>query len=167
MPAISELSPEQWKEVEILAVAGMPVTEIAEKFGIEPNPIYLRSSREEWPVPSRLERMRKELASKEVGESSLAKDKERQAGAILAESLVEYGQKGALIVAKGVLPVLERSFSPESALAKSTLESWKDAGTAFGLLAKATGLDKPTQAVQVNLGWGGGASGEEGPIEEV
>jgi hypothetical protein len=54
-----------------------------------------------------------------------------------------------------MFPVLKRSMEAGSSLSTKEIEDWKTFGSFFATYAKATGLDKPQQAVQVNV-WGDG-----------
>lgn len=155
MPNISDLTDEQWNEVEQLAVAGLSYEELANRYQVEAGTIRVRAHRKKWAVPSRVQRLQKML--KESGlntpKSTGLVDNvtESNVAVQIAENIAEYGQKGQLAVLKGLLPKIQETFRENSALLTKEIESWKDAGTAFGIFAKASGLDKPAQAVQVNL----------------
>jgi hypothetical protein len=86
---------------------------------------------------------------------------------ILAESIAETGQKGAKYVVDGLIEVIRRTFNPSSPLMLKEIESHKEAASMFGMFAKASGLDKPQQAVQINM-WGqasGTVSGPDMPLD--
>jgi len=155
MPRISDLSQEEWKQVEILAVAGMTYKQLGEKFNVEPGTIAVRAHREEWAVPARVEKLRKELTESQLSQTNPTGEvgyvKESNAGVQMAESIAEMGQKGALGVVKGLLPKLLQTFQPDSTLLQKDVNDWKSASSMFGIFAKASGLDKPQQAVQVNV----------------
>lgn len=164
MPA-PVLTREQWDEVEKAAVAGVPFTELAERYGIEDNAIRQRAFWKKWAVPNRIQKLKAEyLANRGRSDSESTEnnpDKPDQSGRdltasnVVAESIAEYGQKGQFAVLKGLLPKIQETFDEKSALLTKEITTWKDAGQAFGIFAKASGLDKPQNAVQVNV-WGDG-----------
>lgn len=168
MPA-PVLSQDQWDEVEKAAVAGVPFTELAERYGIEDNAIRQRAFWKKWAVPNRIQKLKAEyLANRGTSDSESTEnnpDKPDQKGRdltasnVLAETVAEYGQKGQLAVLKGLMPWLEKTFSPENPLLQAPADSMKVAATGANLFAKFSGLDKPQQAVQVNV-WG--APGQSG-----
>lgn len=163
MPA-PVLTVEQWGEVEKAAVAGVPFTELAKVYGIEDNAIRQRAYWKKWAVPYRVQKLKAEYLAHRVARDSESTEqipdkpdqfsRDLTASNVVAESLAEYGQKGAILVAKGMLPLLERTMSEGSELLTKDITDWKTFGSAFGTYAKATQLDKPQQAVQVNV-WGG------------
>lgn len=145
----SKYSPELWQQARDLIAAGMTFPEVSDKTGIGLDNLYKKSSRENWTVPATiLKEAQKTVALREL-ESQVSVSVQTEA--ILAENVAEMGQKGALAVVRGLLPKIQQTFREESALLAKEITTWKDAGQAFGIFAKASGLDKPTQAVQVNL----------------
>lgn len=111
--------------------------------------IKKKAQRENWVVPTTALAKAQEALARRQEEKQVSLSVPTEA--ILAESIAEYGQKGQLAVLRGLLPKIQETFRENSALLTKEIESWKDAGTAFGIFAKASGLDKPVQAMQVNL----------------
>jgi hypothetical protein len=171
MPA-SVLTSEEWREVEKAAVAGVSYPELARIWGIEENAIKQRAWRFEWATPERVERLKLQYHTK-LGTDTLQENHVTscnpapKTAEIIAESLAEKGQKGANMVASGLLSVIERTFRENSPLMLKEIESHKEAASMFGMFAKASGLDKPQQAVQINM-WGqasGTVSGPDIPLD--
>ena len=150
----SQYSKELWQQARDLVAAGMTFPEVADSTGIGLDNLYKKSQRERWTVPSTVAAKAQELVAKRHGEKQVSTSVQTEA--VLAENVAEYGQKGALAVVRGLLPKIQQTFREESALLAKEITNWKDAGTAFGIFAKASGLDRPQTAVQVNL-WSQGS----------
>jgi hypothetical protein len=140
--------------------------EVAERLGISYENLKKKAQRNNWFVPStalaKAQTALTERQNKETGESLRV-----PVEAHLAESIAEMGQKGQIAVLRGLLPKIIETFGEKSALMQKEITGWKDASSAFGIFAKASGLDKPQQAVQINM-WGqssGTVSGPDMPLD--
>jgi hypothetical protein len=153
MPAISPHTEHEWQRARDLVASGMEMPEVSQRTGIPYEGLRKRAQREEWLVPS---------SSVSLSKAGLSKNKEENSPAIvpaevvLAESIAETGQKGAKYVVDGLIEVIRRTFDPSSSLMTKEITSHKEASSMFGMFAKASGLDKPQQAIQVNL-WSQGS----------
>lgn len=164
------LSQEQWREVERAAVGGVPFTELARQFGVTDNVIRQRAFWKKWPVPNRVLKLKAEYlaargasdseSTEEIGDNPDRNGRELTASNVMAETLAEIGQKGALSIAGYVGKKLKQSVEGDLL---SAPDNWKTFSTAFGTFAKATGLDKPQAAVQVQV-WGGDWTAER-PVD--
>lgn len=123
--------------------------DVSDKTGIPYEALRKRAQREAWLVPSTAAKVASERQGLTDDCPAIV-----PAGVILAESIAEMGQKGAISVVRGLLPKIQETFDPSSALMQAPIGSWKDAGQAFGIFAKASGLDKPQIAIQNNV-WSG------------
>jgi hypothetical protein len=170
MPALSDLTQEQWTECKQAAIAGVTFAKLGEAYGMEPSSIKQRAWREQWPTPARVASLKEQaLANLPASQKALLPnvDGSPQTAELVAESIAEKGQKGASMVVNGLLSVIERTFRENSPLMLKEIESHKEAASMFGIFAKASGLDKPQQAVQINM-WGqasGTVSGPDMPLD--
>jgi hypothetical protein len=164
MPAISPHTDQEWQRARDLVASGMEMPEVSERTGIPYEGLRKRAQREEWLVPS---------SAVSLAKSGLSPSKQDDcpkivpSELILAESIAETGQKGAKYVVEGLIEVIRRTFNPSSPLMLKEIESHKEAASMFGMFAKASGLDKPQQAVQINM-WGqasGTISGPDIPLD--
>lgn len=166
MPAISELTEEQWKEVETLAVAGMSYEEIGQKYDMEPVTIRVRAHRKKWAVPSRVQRLQKMLREKGLIQTKptdlVGNETEGNVALKMAESLTEIGERNALRVAVYTENKLREAIEGDLLPAP---QNWKDFSAANRTNADATGRNKPQIAIQTNV-WGDGWSGQGAvPVE--
>jgi hypothetical protein len=162
----SQHTDEEWQTARTLVENAIPMPEVAERLGISYENLKKKAQRNNWFVPAtalaKAQTALTERQNKETGESLRV-----PVEAHLAESIAEMGQKGQIAVLQGLLPKIRETFRENSALLAKEIESWKDAGTAFSIFAKASGLDKPQQAVQINM-WGqasGTVSGPDIPLD--
>jgi hypothetical protein len=157
---------EEWQTARTLVENAVPMPEVAERLGISYENLKKKAQRNNWFVPStalaKAQTALTERQNKETGESLRV-----PVEAHLAESIAEMGQKGQIAVLRGLLPKIIETFGEKSALMQKEITGWKDASSAFGMFAKASGLDKPQQAVQINM-WGqasGTISGPDMPLD--
>lgn len=156
----SQFSPELWQQARDLVAAGLTFSEVADKTGIGFENLRKKAQRDNWLVPSTV------LAKSKTALSTHREQKQVSQSVstdlVLAESVAETGQKGAKLVVEGLIEVIRRTFAPSSDLMKKEITSHKEAASMFGMFAKASGLDRPQSAVQVNL-WGQGSGSQAGP----
>ena len=83
------IAPEVWVAIEKAIVAGMGYSEAARNFGIRsPHAIIMRSRREKWPVPSRVEERARQLQAS-LQRSREATEQRRNGNDATTESLAE------------------------------------------------------------------------------
>jgi ribosomal protein S1 len=153
----SQYSEEQWQQARDLVAQGFTFVEVSDKLGMSYENVRKKAQREEWFVPATaLAKAQEALAAKRVEESNGQEVSQRvPTGAIVAESIAEIGQKGQIHALRGMLPRFLKTFEQDSELLTKPVEDWKTAGSMVNIFSKLAGLDKPSQAVQVNV-WGDG-----------
>ncbi len=159
MPAVSELSTEQWEAVEQLAVAGMSYEEIGQRYDMEPVTIRVRAHRKKWAVPSRVQRLQKMLRDNRLQEQGkptnptglVGNETEGNGAALMmAEDLEKQWGRTRSAVLRAVVPLIETSCEPENAVSFQP-GNLKDLKTSVDIVATLTGQNKPQQAVQINV----------------
>jgi hypothetical protein len=176
MAAPSHYTEQEWQTARDLVAAGMVIREVAERTEISYDALRQRISREDWFVPATALAEAKAVLAQAAQDKQI-KDQDNQSGndcssqnvtkgLEMAENLLEIGKEGALLVARGLLPTLRRTYAPDSALMNREIQSHKEAGAAFGTFAKATQLDKPQHTVSLNF-WGGSGSAKTAPCWEA
>jgi hypothetical protein len=166
----SQYSKELWQQARDLVAAGMTFPEVSQRTGIGLDNLYKKAQREDWFVPvTALAEAREVIAQAQAAKQDNGQEVSTsvQTGVEMAESVAEMGQKGQFAVLRGLLPKIIETFGEKSALMQKEITGWKDASSAFGMFAKASGLDKPQQAVQINM-WGqasGTVSGPDIPLD--
>lgn len=145
----SQYSKELWQQARDLIGQGFSFPEVSDRTGIGLSNLKMKSQREEWFVPATA--IQRGNAALQQREQKMEVCPSVTTEALVAESIAETGQKGAKYVVDGLIEVIRRTFDPSSALMTKEITSHKEASSMFGMFAKASGLDKPQQAVQVNL----------------
>lgn len=146
----SQYSKELWQQARDLVSQGFTFPEVSDKTGIGLSNLKMKAQREGWFVPVTALQKGKEALQQREG-NKLEVCPSVTTDLVLAESVAETGQKGAKMVVDGLIEVIKRTFDPSSALMTKEITSHKEASSMFGIFAKASGLDKPQQAVQVNV----------------
>lgn len=161
MPTPSLLSEEQWKEVEIASVAGVPDDKLERDFGISQNAIRQRRKRFAWPTRKRMEieqeKARQALRNKEKEDVQSSHGAETivthghstpKAGEVIGKTIAEMGEVYPLLASRYVLSKLEETVTKDLLPAP---DSWKAMAVADSILRKNLGLDKPETQVNLSL----------------
>jgi hypothetical protein len=159
MPRVSDLTPEEWKEVELLAVAGLTYQEIADRYDTEAVTIRVRAYREKWAVPNRVDKIRNELKANEqmqtnpTGEVGNVTERNEVAVGLAEDLEKQWGLTRNAVLGK-LVPEIVSSCAPDSPVSFAP-KDLKQLKTGVDIIATLTGQNKPQQAVQVNV-WGDG-----------
>lgn len=156
MPAISKLSRAEWDEIKDAAIAGVPITQLGERYEIPEGTIYVRAHREKWPIPNRIKAMAAERANEipnglKVANVSQCK-KEAITMEIAADSLLKNGEEGSLIASQLVLGLLRKASDKPEVLAP--LADVYDLTAGLKAIRLAAGMDRADGAT-VNVSIGG------------
>jgi len=161
----SKLTPEQWIQVRDAAIAGVPYEKLAFEFGITVTSIKQAAKRNGWATPKKVEKLQEQYQSKEktlVTHSNLGvngiPNLTKSGGELIAETLLQNGEKGSLTASNLALSLLLQS-TPEKL---KPLADISDLGTALNVVRKAAGMDKQAVNVGINLpGWAASVSMEK------
>lgn len=152
MSAISDLSPDQWREVRDASIVGVADETLAEKFGITREAIRQRRFREDWPTMERLRiKQRESLALLSEDLRKEVKDplsRTVTAASVIAENLEEIGREHELRIAKYA------SEKARLALERDALpipQDWKTLDVTDKMVRRSTNLDKPQIQVTTNV----------------
>jgi hypothetical protein len=145
-----QISEATWLAIEKAVVAGMGYSEAARVFGIRsPHAIIMRSRRDKWPVPSRVEERARQLQDS-LRRRSEAAEQRRDGNEIttetLAQSWAERGEQHRAVA-------FQLAHDSLKAAAKTGLpiESWRDADLADKTARRNAGLDD-SKARKVSIG---------------
>jgi hypothetical protein len=145
-----QISEATWLAIEKAVVAGMGYSEAARVFGIHcPHAIIMRSRRDKWPVPSRVEERARQLQDS-LQRRSEAAEQRRDGNEIttetLAQSWAERGEQHRAVA-------FQLAHDSLKAAAKTGLpiESWRDADLADKTARRNAGLDD-SKARKVSIG---------------
>jgi hypothetical protein len=145
-----QISEATWLAIEKAVVAGMGYSEAARVFGIRcPHAIIMRSRRDKWPVPSRVEERARQLQDS-LQRRSEAAEQRRDGNEIttetLAQSWAERGEQHRAVA-------FQLAHDSLKAAAKTGLpiESWRDADLADKTARRNAGLDD-SKARKVSIG---------------
>ncbi len=156
--------PVDWQSIRRCAELGVPLKDIAAKFGIQYEAVKKRSQREQWLTPAKIEQARAAVAPAPaqpglVPLSSLPSSKEApDSSAIVAGTIAEMGVELKTVTLSKALTAIKRAD-----LASLPIDSWSDAKTAFEIGLKAAGMDSSAgPAVSVIV-----SSSESAPLVEI
>ena len=145
-----QISEATWLAIEKAVVAGMGYSEAARVFGIRcAHAIIMRSRRDKWPVPSRVEERARQLQDS-LQRRSEAAEQRRDGNEIttetLARSWAERGEQHRAVA-------FQLAHDSLKAAAKKGLpiESWRDADLADKTARRNAGLDD-SKARKVSIG---------------
>lgn len=153
----SEDSRIKWERIKAMVCAGVPVREASKREGVSENAINIRSTKGQWPTPSRIRRGLPPEAKKEhhaIVEARRQRQINEESIRLGAEALREKGEEGTIHAATTLLELLKKA-KPEQ------IEKITDVSalaTAINTLRKVTGLDKVDQNVSVNVSLFGGGT---------
>jgi hypothetical protein len=145
-----QISEATWLAIEKAVVAGMGYSEAARVFGIRcPHAIIMRSRRDKWPVPSRVEERARQLRDSLQRRSAAAeqrRDGNEMTTETLAQSWAERGEQHRAVA-------FQLAHDSLKAAAKKGLpiESWRDADLADKTARRNAGLDD-SKARKVSIG---------------
>lgn len=169
MPAISLLPPEQWEEVRIASIRGVPDETLSKQFDIPKDTIRKRRERDPaWQAavsarPGQAPRNPEKVR----GLSQIVqKPSETVISASISDSLRVNGEKCSLFASQLALSKLQKAAeNPESI---SDLKDMSDVKVTMSVARIAGGMDKEGTEVKVNLAmFSGEAAPEQGPVWEV
>ena len=144
------ITPEVWLAVEKAVCAGMGYSQAARAFGIRsPHTVIMRSRRDRWPIPSRVEERARELQAS-LQRRSVAAEQRRDCNEMTTETLA---QSWAERAEQHRLIAFELANDSLRAAAKKGLpiESWRDASLADVVARRNAGLDD-SNAHNVSIG---------------
>ena len=134
------ISAEVWLAIEKAVCAGMGYSQAARTFGIRsPHAIIMRSRRDKWPVPSRVEERARQLQDS-LQRRSMAAEQRRDVNEMTTETLAQsWAEKGE---AHRALAFQLAHDSLKAAAKKGLpIESWRDASLADVVARRNAGLD--------------------------
>lgn len=144
---------EQWAALKTASIRGVPDDELARAYGVTEAAIRIRRHRDpEWKAVVFNRPGRK--ATKYV--TNRQKQASEQLKEVVEESLETIAQNNPLLLARYTFEKIQESVKKDLLPAPS---NWKELNTADSIVRRATGLDKPQAAVQLNVWQGTG-----GPI---
>jgi hypothetical protein len=145
MPAAKHnVLPVDWEEIRRACEAGLTLSEAARRWNIDCAAVRMRSMREKWIHPAKVERLAAKLKEQKaaalptVTESTQPPEKTSSLTAeqAVTESVAEMGSQLKSVVMRGTLAALKRAN-----LAALPIESWGDAKTAVEVGLKVSGLE--------------------------
>ena len=146
-----QISEATWLAVEKAVCAGMGYSEAARVFGIRsPHAIIMRSRRDKWPIPSRVEERARLLQASLQRQSEAAQERRNgneKAIEAAAQSWAERGEEHRAIVYGITTAALKKV-----AHAPPPLESWADIERADKAGRRSCGLDDSERNQTVNIG---------------
>jgi hypothetical protein len=145
------IAPEVWVAIEKAVVAGMGYSEAARNFGIRsPHAIIMRSRRDKWPVPSRVEERARQLQGS-LQRRSEAAEKRRDSNAVTTETLaqdwVSRGEAHRALIYELTKTALRRLGNKPP-----PLEAWADIERADKAARRACGLDDSEATRNISVG---------------
>lgn len=147
------LSPEMWGAVKAASLRGVLDDELAASFGINKDAIRMKRSRDaEWKAAY----MGKKGRPVRFAVTNTKKEASEVLKRVVGENLETIAQNNPLIVARYTAQKIREAIANDSMPVPGT---WKDFSAADSIVRRATGLDKPQAAVQLNVWQGTG-----GPI---
>lgn len=147
------ISPEQWAALKAASIRGVTDDELARAYGVKPITIRVARLRDPaWKAALAI-RTPKKVTPKVTTAHKKASE---QLQNVVEESLESIAAKNPLLLARYVTKKIEKATQNDLV---PDIESWKDLNTADSIVRRATGLDKPQAAVQLNVWQGTG-----GPI---
>ena len=162
---------EHWESIRRCAELGVPAKAIAEKFGVTTEAMRKRADRENWLIPSRLDKLKSKLA---VGEDAAAlsadcpKTPEKPSSDVpnvqefAVGTLAQIGDQLRHVVAGKALSALKKAD-----LSSLPINNWQDAKIAAEVGLKAAGLDNAS-GPSVNVLFGGtGFGSDPSPLIEI
>lgn len=158
--------PVDWQSIRRCAELGVPLKDVAAKFGIQYEAVKKRSQREQWLTPAKIEQARAAVAPAPaqpglVPASSLTPSKEPpDSSAIVAGTIAEMGAQLQTTVLSKTLAALRKAD-----LASLPINSWQDAKLATEVGLKVAGLESAGQGPSVNVVFTG--TGDLPPLVEI
>ena len=147
-----------WNAIKDAAIAGVPIAKLAEIHQIDKFTIHKRAKRQAWSLPHIVQaavQAQKGLSNYVQSPSKSGQIATQHA----AETLAELGESGALTGAKLVHGLLKRAAANPDAL--FPLAAVGDVAVAIRALNAATGREKASASVTLNLGLlAGGSRGQ-------
>ena len=144
------IEPATWDAVKAACVAGIGYSEAARVFGIRsPHSIIMKSRRDRWPIPNRVEQRAQALQARLQRRSEAAQERRNGNDAMtetLAQSWTEKGEAHRALA-------FQLAHDSLKAAAKKGLpiESWRDADLADKSARRNAGLDD-SEARNVSIG---------------
>jgi hypothetical protein len=144
------ISAEVWLAIEKAVCAGMGYSQAARTFGIRsPHAIIMRSRRDKWPVPSRVEERARQLQDS-LQRRSMAAEQRRDVNEITTETLAQsWAEKGE--AHRALAFQLAHDSLKAAAKRGLPIESWRDASLADVVARRNAGLDD-SDADNVSIG---------------
>jgi hypothetical protein len=139
-----------WDAVKSACIAGMGYSEAARTFGIRsPHAVIMRSRRDKWPVPSRVEERARQLQDS-LQRRSEAAEQRRDCNEIttetLAQSWAERGEQHRLLAFQ-----LAHNSLKTAAKRGLPIEDWRDADLADKTARRNAGLDSE-EGTRISIG---------------
>lgn len=147
--------PVDWEEIRRACEAGLTLSEAARRWGIDCAAVRMRSMREKWIHPAKVERLAAKFKEQKTAAlpavTNTAETPERAspltAEQAVTESVAEMGSQLRHTVLSKTLAALKRAD-----LASLPIDSWSDAKTAVEVGLKASGLEAAAgQGPSVNV----------------
>ena len=140
-----------WEAVKSACVAGMGYSKAAKTFGIRsPHAIIMRSRRDKWPIPSRVEERARQLQAS-LQTRSEAAEQRRDFNAVTTETLaqdwVSRGEAHRALIYELTKTALRRLGNKPP-----PLEAWADFERADKAARRACGLDDCEATRNINIG---------------
>jgi hypothetical protein len=145
------ISDATWQAIEKAVVAGMGYSEAARNFGIHsPHAIIMRSRREKWPVPSRVEERARQLQAS-LQRRAEAAEQRRDSNAVTTETLaqdwVSRGEQHRSLIYDMTQTALRKVVKSPPAL-----EDWSSIEKADKAARRACGLEDSKETRNINVG---------------
>lgn len=155
------LTKEQWDEVRLLSIKGIPDSQICETYGIRSGTLYQRRYNDSaWLALWRAGAQKPGKVPEKLLPEGLSPAVQEAA----SMSLEELAQNNPLLLAQYTHSKIKEAVQSDSL---PTPSSWGELKTASEIFRKAVGLDKEQSPVQINL-WGTNQDGlAAGPTIDV
>lgn len=155
------LSDEQWEEVKLLSIKGVPDTQLCAQYGIRSGTLYQRRYNDSnWLTLWRAGPQRSGKAPEKILPEGLSPAFQEAS----SMTLEELAQNNPLLLAQYTHSKIKEAVQSDSL---PTPSSWGELKTASEIFRKAVGLDKDQAPVQINL-WGHNQDGlAAGPVVDV
>ncbi len=131
-----------WEAIKMAAIGGVPLQKLSEMNpGVTFENLKVRAGREKWPLPAKVRAVTKLLPEALSNEIAMQ---------TIAEQLAQNGDQGSLIASQIALKALYDAQKSKAGILP--LLNIGDVKTALSTVRTAAGMDKATNAIQINVG---------------
>lgn len=158
MPAISVLSPEEWREVQTAVESGVTYEQAERQFGVDAQTIRTRAHRQKWMTPGKLE---KAIEAQRLKRNEISPSEKPKALAVIANSRAENVE---MLKDEGIKWGLKVVQNAGKSL--TTPNSFADVKAAVDVAAKLAGIGNDSGS-SVTVLFGGSPAALEARVVDV